>query len=729
MRDQNSPHRQPQTPQRPERPAQGMTPTMASGFRDWAVKGEMSKSTSSCLSPLSSMPYSDMNSSFNTSQETLNSDEATIASQSPIKFQKRCSSPSPFTSTTTTTPTTLQQNRLTTTNSTKKTVQFWLIFISLMVVMCLAAIDITIISTALPTIVDDLPKSSIPGSWITSSFLLTTTAFQPFMGGLADVLGRRLALVLAIVFFIAGSIFSALANTMFLLVLGRGIQGIGGGGIQTIVEIIISDITTLRERGLYIGLMSLVFAVASFVAPVLGGFFSQWDWRWVFWINVPIGAVGLAIIIPVMKLQTPEMPFKAKLHRMDIPANLILLASVVGILFAVTDGGIIYLWSNWRIIISLVLGLVGLALFFALQWIPNRISQDPVLPRRLFQDKTAAASFIMTFLHGMVTYGLNYMLPIYFQAIKSASPLRSAVQVFPATAPAPFAAIFAGVVMSITGRYRLQIFVAWAVIIAGSALLCIFDIDTSEYQWILIQALTGLGIGAMFALTLSPIQASVPVEELAHATATFAFCRSFGSIWGIALGTTTFVGNVNQNLAIIPGLDSIGLTGSTALGFTTKIRDLPLQFQEPVREAFMSSLKWSFFAFVPIAVLGFIVNFLVKELPLPDFNESKHSLQDEKFVSQQLHSHQEKGSNTVLSSGQWSCTALEETYEAKDGLSILPSSSRRSHFKRGDEIFDLTIPQKSHSPIRSLTSRLPAPAVSQMPHSYSTGSLGRGYAM
>lgn len=171
---------------------------------------------------------------------------------------------------------------------------------------------------------------------------------------------------------------------------------------------------------------------------------------------------------------------------------------------------------------------------------------------------------------------------------------------------APFAAIFAGVVMSITGRYRLQIFISWAIIIAGSALLCIFDLDRPQYQWILIQALTGLGVGAMFALTLSPIQASVHVEELAHATATFAFCRSFRSIWGVALGTTTFVGNVNKNLAAISGVESLGLTGSTALGFTTKIKNLPLQFQEPVREAFMSSLKWSFF--LPLCLLLFLVS-------------------------------------------------------------------------------------------------------------------------
>lgn len=170
--------------------------------------------------------------------------------------------------------------------SEKKTLRFWLIMGSLMVVALLPAIDMTIISTALPTITQDLPTSSVSPIWVTSSFLLTTTTFQPVMGALADILGRRIALVIAVVLFLAGSIIAALSHSMLVLVVGRAIQGIGGGGITALGEIIISDLTTLLERGLYMGLLSLVFAMASFVAPVLGGAFSQSNWRWIFWINL-----------------------------------------------------------------------------------------------------------------------------------------------------------------------------------------------------------------------------------------------------------------------------------------------------------------------------------------------------------------------------------------------------------------------------------------------------------
>ncbi|MCO5565650.1 hypothetical protein L7F22_019324 [Adiantum nelumboides] len=524
---------------------------------------------------------------------------------------------------------------LTTSNPTKapnpfhKPIRFWLIFGSLMAVTCLTAVDMTIISTTLPTIVEDLPASNISGSWVTSSFLLTTTAFQPFMGGLSDVVGRRIAIVIAVFLFMGGSALAAKAETMLILVIGRGVQGIGGGGIQTIAEIVLSDLTTLRERGIFVGLVSLVFAVATFIAPVLGGFFSEHNWRLVFWINLPIGAVSLALIIPTMKLKTPTMPFWAKIHRMDIGANLILLASVVAILIALTEGGITHPWSSWKIWVPFTTGWLGMILFFAIEFIPNRFSPDPVLPRRLFANRTAATCFLMTFIHGLLTYGLIYLLPIYFQSVKSSSPLRSAVQIFPATAPGPFSAILAGILMASSGKYRLQIWIWWSITLAGCGLLCLLDSDTPTYQWVLFQLVPGFGVGALFTLTLPPIQASLPVEELAHATATFAFCRSFGSVWGIALGTNVFISVVNTKLANIQGLSQIGLTGSTALGFTTNLQKLPEQFQLPAQNAFMSAIRTSIYVFCPAAFLGLMISFFVDELPLPDFNESQHGMQDE----------------------------------------------------------------------------------------------------
>lgn len=529
----------------------------------------------------------------------------------------------------------------------KKTLRFWLIFLSLMSVTCLAAVDMTIMSTTLPTVVAALPASSLSGSWVTSAFLLTTTAFQPLMGGLADVLGRRYAMALSVVFFIVGSVISAVAQSMLVLVVGRGIQGIGGGGTQAVAEIVLSDLTTLRERGLYVGLISLVFAVATFIAPVLGGIFSQHNWRWVFWINVPIGGVALILILATMKLNTPKMPLKEKWHRMDLFANMVLLGSVVSLLVALTDGSVKHPWSSWRIYVPLAAGVTGMVLFFILEFTDNPLSKDPVLPRKLFSNRTAGACFASTFFHGLITYGLIYMIPIYFQAVHLSTPLRSAVQLFPATAPSPFAAILAGIIMTVTGKYLIQTWIYWVITVVGCGLLCLLSTDTPTWQWVLFQVVAGYGIGALFALTLPPIQASLPVEELAHATATFSFCRSFGSVWGIALGTNVFITIVNDKLDKIPGLKELGLTGSTALGFSTELGKLPEQLRQPAQDAYMSSLYKSFLVFVPLAFVGLLISLFVQELPLPDFNDSKHGLRESSIHASPTFDFQDKLSDST----------------------------------------------------------------------------------
>ena len=329
-----------------------------------------------------------------------------------------------------------------------------------------------------------------------------------------------------------------------------------------------------------------------------------------------------------MKLNTPSMPLARKIHRMDILANTALLAGMIGILYAITEGGIAYPWSSWRIIVALAGGAAGLVLFFALEFVPNRLAQDPILPLRLFSNRTAASCFALTFLHGLVTYGEIYLLPVYFQSIKGASPLQSAIDLFPATAPGPVAAILAGIAMAWSGRYKWQTTAWWVVLAVGCGVLTLLGLDTPTWQWALFQVIAGLAVGALFTLLLPPIQSSLPIEELAHATAACAFCRSFGSVWGIALGTNVFIGTVNGRLQAIPGLEAIGLRGSTALGFATELHRLPAPLQAPVREAFQHALHRSFIAFVPVAAVGVVVSLFVRELPLPDFNRSHHGIQD-----------------------------------------------------------------------------------------------------
>lgn len=501
----------------------------------------------------------------------------------------------------------------------RKTLKFWILILAFAITVTLTALDMTMISTALPSIVEDLPATTIAGGWVTSSYLLSVTAFQPLFGGLSCVIGRRWSAVLAVVIFIGGSIMCSCAHSILFLVIGRGIQGLGGGGIQAIGEITISDITTLRERGFFVGIFGLVFAIASFVAPVLGGYFSDHDWRWIFWLNIPIGVVALLMLIPTMNLPVPSMPLKTKLAKMDIVGNMVLLGSVVAILIAVTEGGVTHPWWSWKIWIPLVAGMIGCVMFLMIEFFPSPLSTQPVLPLRLFSNRTACSAFFMTFLHGIATYGAIYALPIYFQAIKDEKPLKSAVSTFPSTAPtAPFA-IVAGIAMAVTGKYKSMTFLGWSFTAAGFGWMTRFQVGTSEWELIAAQIVAGMGIGILFAITLPPIQASLPIEELETATATYAFCRSFGAIWGIAITTSVLTAKVNDQLVYVRDAATFGLTGPTALGYVENIKNLPEPLRTLVRQMYADGLQKAMYAFIPVVVVGFACCFFIDDLPLPDF--------------------------------------------------------------------------------------------------------------
>lgn len=333
------------------------------------------------------------------------------------------------------------------------------------------------------------------------------------------------------------------------------------------------------------------------------------------------------LIVPFINIKVAPMPRKEKLERMDLFGNLILFGSVVGILIGVTEGGIKHPWSDWRIYTPLAAGVAGFFIFLMVEFYPTFLCRRPVLPRRLFSNPTSASAFFQTFIHGIVTYGAIYTLPIFFQAIKDESALRSAISTFPATAPgAPFA-IAAGIAMALSGKYRLSIWIGWAIMCAGFAWLTCFHVDTPRWELYTSQFTAGVGVGVLFTITLPPIQASLPVSELEAATATYAFCRSFGSIWGIALSTTIFTAAVDNRISEVPEAAMFGLRGSTALGFVEEIRNLPEPVRERVRVIFADALRYAFWSFVPLAIIGLISSFFIKELPLPDFIRSNAEVQ------------------------------------------------------------------------------------------------------
>ncbi|CAO1619726.1 unnamed protein product [Sympodiomycopsis kandeliae] len=509
--------------------------------------------------------------------------------------------------------------------------RFWLTFFAVFVTAFLSAVDLTIISPILPTIAEELPKSTISPTWITSAFLATSASFQPLFGGLSDAIGRRESLLLAIIIFLVGSVVACIARDMLEIVIGRGIQGLGGGGMLVVGEIIISDMTTLAERGYFLGLLSIAFAVAALAAPIAGGWFATFDWRVSFYINFPIGVVAILMLIPA-KLSKPKLSLLEKFQRTDIVGSLVLFGSITSLLIGLTNGGVQSPWTSAQILIPLACGGAGLVLFLLIEFIPNPLARYPILPAKLFRHRTAAIAYLLTFLHGVLLYGASQGLVLYFEN-RGASPLKAAINILPANAPSTPAAFVAGIVMAITGKYKGQIIISEALMTIGLGLCIYLNTTSSTALWTIFQLIASFGLGALYSLTLPPIQATVPAHELAHATATFAFSRSFGAVWGVSAFLIAFQVQAGQGLSRVPGAAELGITGGTAIDFVPSITKLPDYVRDPLAELFQDAIRVGFIVLTPFAAAGFFASFFIKHVPLPDFNDSKYGVEGQNLTS------------------------------------------------------------------------------------------------
>ena len=384
--------------------------------------------------------------------------------------------------------------------------------------------------------------------WTINSYLLASTAVQPLFGQAANIFGRRSRTLLSVVLFLLGSGIAGGASSKAMMIGGRTVQGIGGGGINNMVDIVVCDLVSLRERGKYVGLIGSMWAIGSVVDPLLGGAFAQYaSWRWIFYINLPLSGVALALLVPFLRLRYKrEGNLLDRLRREDYLGNAVLILAVVAILLALTWGGTVHAWSSWRTIVPLVLGFVGVIGFLLYEATPA--VKEPTMPMRLFTNRTSSTSFLLTFLHGILLYWACYFLPVYFQAVLNASPTRSGIMLFPiATTTAPFGVV-AGILITATGHYRVFHFAGSALMAIACGLFTLLDASSSTGSWVGLQILFGTGAGFIFTSTLSAILAALTESEVATATATWAFLRSFGSMWGTAIPSAVFNSRVNQLL-------------------------------------------------------------------------------------------------------------------------------------------------------------------------------------
>lgn len=485
-----------------------------------------------------------------------------------------------------------------------------IVFSGLMLGMLLAALDQTIVSTALPTIVGDFGGLQHL-SWVITAYLLTSTASVPLYGKLSDMYGRKVLFQFAIVVFLIGSFLSGASQNMLQLILFRGFQGLGGGGIMAMAMAIIGDIVSPRERGRYQGYTGGVFAVSSVAGPLLGGIFTdQLSWRWVFYINLPLGILALIVTSAVLKL-----PYRRLEHPIDYLGSALMVAGVSCLLLVASWGGTEYAWTSTTIIGLSVAGAALIVLFM----LQERRAVEPLLPPRLFRERIFTVSSAIGLIVGATMFGAIAFLPIYLQIVKGASATSSGLRLIPLMLGVVSTSVISGRLISNSGRYRAYPIAGMAIVCVGLWLMSRLNTTTGLAEVSAYMLVLGIGVGMVMQVIVLAVQNAVEYRDLGTATAGVNFFRSMGSAFGVAVFGSILTNRLDYNLPrLIP--QASGLKAGQLLGSTpAQLRMLPAPVRAGAQQAFSMSLHTMFIWVVPLAVVGFLLTWLLQEIPLRDY--------------------------------------------------------------------------------------------------------------
>lgn len=496
--------------------------------------------------------------------------------------------------------------------------ELFTLFGALMLTMLLASLDQTIVGTALPTIVGDLQGMS-DYTWVVTAYLIATTASTPLYGKMSDLYGRRPVILLAIAVFLLASALAGLAQNMLQLVLFRGLQGLGAGGLMTLAFTIVSDVLPPRERGKYQGLFGGVFAISSVAGPVLGGWLAEVDWRWIFYINLPTGLAALVAVDLVLRRH--RIPTRS--HKIDYLGAACLVPAVVCLLLGTTWGGQTYAWTS-GVIIGLFTAAVVLGALFL--YVETR-AEEPILPLRMFRNGTFGLAAAIALVFGVAMFSGIVYIPLFFQMVRGYSPTDSGLLMLPMMGGMLVTSISSGFLISKLGRYKWFLVAGSVVTTTGLVLFTQLHLGTPLWLSAVYMLVLGSGMGMFMQPLVLAMQNIVAIDDLGAATSTNNFSRSLGGAVGTALLGAVMNARVNDELeanlpAAVARLDPEQARGvgeadlSSVMESPTVVRHLPEPVRETVQLAFTDGLDQVFTVAAAIAAVSIAMTLFLPDLEL-----------------------------------------------------------------------------------------------------------------
>ncbi|MHA6759629.1 MFS transporter [Streptacidiphilus sp. PAMC 29251] len=493
-----------------------------------------------------------------------------------------------------------------------------LVFLGVMLGMFLAALDQTIVSTALPTIVGDLGGANHL-SWVVTSYLLAATATTPLWGKLGDLFGRKYIFVICIVIFLIGSALCGISQNMLQLIMFRALQGLGGGGLMVLAMAVIADVVPPRDRGRYQGVVGAVFGVSSVIGPLLGGFLvDNLNWHWVFYVNLPVGVVALFVIVTALKAKNPDIRPK-----IDYVGTLLLAAASTCLVLIASLGGTTWAWSSIEV---WGCGIGAVVLIAAFIMVEQRVD-EPVLPLRLFRNRVFAVCSGMGFVIGLCMFGALSYIPLYMQVVNGNSPTISGLRLLPMMAGLLVTSIGTGQLISKTGKYKIYPIVGTALTAVALVLLAQVDDTTSDTVMGLYMLVLGAGLGLVMQVLIIAVQNSTDYSDLGTATSGVTYFRSIGGSFGASIFGTVLNNKLNSNItaAQADGTLSRAFPVQRVLENPTIVQKTPAA-QRPLLEPFLHiyavSLQTVYLVAAAIAVVAFVLSLFLRELPLRTANRT-----------------------------------------------------------------------------------------------------------